>query len=84
VPILQDLPILGALFRNESQGRSRTELAIFVTPHVVFNDEAADSLVRNQRGKFRNSQPTIDSLLAPPAPGRGARKGEGEKALTGP
>ena len=71
-------------FRNERQGRSRTELAIFVTPHVVFNDEAADSLVRNQRAKFRNSRPTIDSLLGPMSPDPSARDGEAEKALTGP
>ena len=78
--------ILGSLFRSDTRSRARTELAIFVTPHVVFNDEAADSLVRNQRGKFRSSQPTIDSLLAPPsqrAPTK-PRKSEGEGALTGP
>jgi len=86
VPILQDIPILGSLFRSDTRSRARTELAIFVTPHVVFNDEAADSLVRSQRGKFRNSQPTIDSLLAPPSQGAPTkpRKSEGEGALTGP
>jgi general secretion pathway protein D len=84
VPILQDLPLLGGLFRNESRGRSRTELAIFVTPHVVFDDEAADSLMRNQRAKFRVSRPTVDSLLAPPTADPDARKqDEAEAALTG-
>ena len=85
VPLLQDLPLLGGLFRNESRGRSRTELAIFVTPHVVFDDEAADSLLRNQRAKFRTSQPTIDSLLAPPPAGEPrTRKDAADEALTGP
>ncbi len=84
IPILQDIPLLGGLFRNESRGRSRTELAIFVTPQVVFDDEAADSMVRNQRLKFRASQPTIDSLLAPPpAPPAPRKKSDAEKALTG-
>jgi general secretion pathway protein D len=83
IPILQDLPVLGTLFRSERNGRSRTELAIFVTPHVVFNDEAADSLLRNQRLKFRNSRPTVDSLLAPAAPAPSSRKTDAEKALTG-
>jgi general secretion pathway protein D len=83
IPVLQDLPVLGSLFRSERNGRSRTELAIFVTPHVVFNDEAADSLVRSQRLKFRNSRPTVDSLLAPPAPNPSARGTDAEKALTG-
>jgi general secretion pathway protein D len=85
VPILQDVPILGTLFRNESRGRTRTELAIFVTPHVVFDDEAADSLLRNQRGRYRMSRPTLDSLLTPPAaPRPRSQKGQAEKALTGP
>ena len=84
VPVLQDLPILGGLFRNESRSRGRTELAIFVTPHVVFDDEAADSLLRNQRGKYRMSRPTIDSLLTPPAAPKPRSQGAGpEKALTG-
>jgi general secretion pathway protein D len=86
VPILQDIPILGSLFRSEGKSQNRTELVIFVTPHVVFNDEAADSLLRNQRAKFIQTQPTIDSLLAPPhddQPSKG-RKSEGEGALTGP
>ncbi|HEX6104604.1 MAG TPA: secretin N-terminal domain-containing protein [Gemmatimonadales bacterium] len=84
VPILMDLPVLGGLFRSESRGRTRTELAIFVTPRVVFDDEAADSLLRNQRLKFRASQPTLDSLLAPPPAEPTGSKSEAEKALTGP
>ena len=83
IPILQDLPVLGALFRSERNGRSRNELAIFVTPHVVFSDEAADSLLRNQRRQYRNAKPTLDSLLAPQSASPRAVTGEAEKALTG-
>jgi general secretion pathway protein D len=70
VPILQDIPLLGGLFRSRSSSRQRTELAIFVTPHVVFNDEQADSLLQSQRDKFEGSKPLIDSTLARPAPNR--------------
>jgi general secretion pathway protein D len=68
VPILQDIPLLGGLFRSRSSSRQRTELAIFVTPHVVFNDEQADSLLQTQREKFEGSSRMVDSTLAPPAP----------------
>jgi general secretion pathway protein D len=65
VPILQDIPLLGGLFRSRATDRSRTELAIFVTPHVVFNDEQADSLLQREREQMPAAQPSIDSVLGP-------------------
>jgi type II secretory pathway component GspD/PulD (secretin) len=35
VPLLGDLPLLGRAFRNSSVNRSRNELIITVTPHIV-------------------------------------------------
>ncbi len=35
VPILGDLPYIGALFRNTSKSENKTELLIFITPRVV-------------------------------------------------
>jgi general secretion pathway protein D len=65
VPLLQDIPLLGGLFRNRSTTHSRTELAIFVTPHVVFNDEQADSLLELERERLPAARQSIDSALAP-------------------
>src|SRR3989441_1724989 len=42
VPILKDVPILGYLFKSRSTSRQRTELAIFLTPYVVYTDEQAE------------------------------------------
>lgn len=82
VPILQDLPIIGALFRNTDRSKSRSELAIFVTPHVVFDDAQADSLLQQQRGQLQGMQPLLDSMFAlPNIDGRGSVTGE--KAMTG-
>jgi len=66
VPILEDLPLLGGLFRTRGTSRGRSELAIFLTPHVVLNDEQADSLLRTERDKFQAGKQAIDSVLAPP------------------
>jgi general secretion pathway protein D len=63
VPILQDLPLLGGLFRTKGNSRQRTELAIFMTPHVVMNDQQADPLLRHQRDKFQGAKSAIDSIL---------------------
>jgi pilus assembly protein CpaC len=35
IPLLGDLPILGALFRSKSSEQDRTELLVIVTPYVV-------------------------------------------------
>ena len=35
VPILGDLPYIGALFRNTTKSENKTELLIFITPRVV-------------------------------------------------
>ncbi len=42
VPVLKDLPLLGALFRGTSEIKEKRELLIFVTPRII-NSFAADS-----------------------------------------
>ena len=46
IPVLGDIPVLGALFRSVNYQRSETELVILVTPRLVapMNPEAVPSL----------------------------------------
>jgi general secretion pathway protein D len=46
VPLLGDLPILGWLFRSTSDRKQRTNLLIFVTPHVVTDVREAQAMRR--------------------------------------
>ncbi len=41
IPVLSKVPVLGGLFRNRSDRLDRTELLIFVRPHVVRDARAA-------------------------------------------
>ena len=43
IPVLGDVPVLGALFRSNSLNRSETELVILITPYIVrpVNDPGA-------------------------------------------
>ena len=41
VPLLGDVPYLGALFRNTAKTSSKTELLIFITPKIVTDRAAA-------------------------------------------
>lgn len=44
VPLLGDIPILGWLFRSHSSRRQRTNLLIFVTPHIVTDMRSAAAM----------------------------------------
>ena len=39
VPILGNIPLIGRLFRNKSTSVTKSELVIFITPHVFYGDE---------------------------------------------
>jgi type IV pilus assembly protein PilQ len=41
VPVLGDVPVVGALFRNRQRTNDRSELLIFITPRVVSERVAA-------------------------------------------
>jgi len=43
VPLLKDLPLVGQLFRTDTVGADRTELLVLITPHIVDDDELAQS-----------------------------------------
>lgn len=44
VPLLGDIPWLGALFRRDQTTVSKTELLIFLTPHIATDPEVLDEL----------------------------------------
>jgi general secretion pathway protein D len=48
VPLLGDIPVLGALFRSESRERRRTNLMVFLRP-VVMRDAEASARFSNDR-----------------------------------
>jgi len=43
VPILGDIPLLGRLFRSKSDDSSKTELVMYITPHILKNSESKDA-----------------------------------------
>lgn len=51
VPVLKDIPVVGALFGSTNKTRKKTELLISITPYIVTNREEADRLA----GTFQES-----------------------------
>ncbi len=51
VPGLGDIPFFGALFRNETRSRSKTNLMVFLRP-VVVRDDSSTEVLSNGRYQF--------------------------------
>ena len=66
IPLLGDIPLLGALFRRSSVTRNRTELAIFVTPFIVRSDADADVIRERVRSRFEQRAPGMLPAPKPP------------------
>jgi general secretion pathway protein D len=49
VPLLGDIPLLGLLFRKTTKQRVRTNLMVFITPHIVTRDEAVNAVTQKKR-----------------------------------
>jgi len=52
VPLLGDIPLLGNLFRHKATSNTKTELLIFLTPHVVQNPGDLTRLSESERAKL--------------------------------
>ncbi|MBI5097652.1 MAG: type II secretion system secretin GspD [Nitrospirae bacterium] len=53
IPFLSSLPILGALFRYETDTITKKELVIIITPHVVVNQSEGEKLTGDFLDKFK-------------------------------
>jgi general secretion pathway protein D len=52
IPILMDIPYLGALFGVRTVSNKRTELIVLITPHVVRDRNSARAVTEELRGKL--------------------------------
>ncbi|MBW2677603.1 MAG: type II secretion system protein GspD, partial [Deltaproteobacteria bacterium] len=50
IPCLGDIPLLGWAFKSVSESREKTNLYIFLTPHVIENEAEAAAIYNNKRG----------------------------------
>jgi len=67
VPLLGDIPYLGALFRSESRTRKKTNLMVFLRPVVMRDQAGANKLSLDRydyiRAEQQSSQPPQSSIL---------------------
>ncbi|MBS0340068.1 MAG: type II secretion system protein GspD, partial [Proteobacteria bacterium] len=67
IPLAGDIPVVGALFRNESRTRKKTNLMIFLRPVVVRDTSTGDALTYDRYEAIRSiqsrNQPTENIFL---------------------
>lgn len=96
VPLLGDIPLLGALFRYETRQHTKTNLMIFIRPHVLRSKAAGVALTQDRydylRAEEAASQPAwhliLPSMPAPQMPpvdfsGQASAPAATDSALTG-
>lgn len=57
VPGLARLPLVGAAFRTENVQNKRTELLIFITPRIIYDDQDAAAAMLELRDRFSLMKP---------------------------
>ena len=81
VPWLSNIPVLGALFRNESRERKKTNLMVFLRPVVLRDNDATEMLSTTryqqmlgaQQGSHQPATPVLpvpNTMTLPPLPTR--------------
>jgi general secretion pathway protein D len=56
VPLLGKIPILGELFRTRDTEKSKTNLLVFLRPHILRNDEQAQIQTEERYKYIQNEQ----------------------------
>lgn len=71
IPGLKDIPVLGALFRNQTSTGSRKQMVVLITPYIINNDNDAQVLTsafRNLLGPWAGGAGAPQTLRPPAAP----------------
>lgn len=66
-PLLKDLPLVGNLFRSNTNESRRTELIVLIVPHVMRNNSETDAVVDALIGTM-NAAAELSSRAAPIVP----------------
>ncbi len=69
VPFLKDVPVIGALFGQQSNTRTRNELLVLITPHVIHDQRDALAFTEDLREQLPSAASTPQYLRNLPISG---------------
>jgi len=68
VPCLGSIPLAGWLFRSASRSENKTNLFIFLTPHIVENPEEAQKVYQEKKEQIEGIKEGVIKLYEKPEP----------------
>lgn len=51
IPILGDIPLLGYLFQKDKRGKSKSNLLLFITPHIIRDSSDFNKVLKRKMGQ---------------------------------
>ena len=72
IPVLEKIPYLGALFRNVSRTRKRTNLLVFLRPVIMRDEAAVGALTLDRYDYIRANQHQVQQEAPETLPGEAA------------
>jgi general secretion pathway protein D len=69
VPLLGDIPLLGWLFKSKGQKREKTNLYIFITPHIIETVAEAEAVKKIKREEIESFEGGVIKSYGPQKPG---------------
>ena len=54
VPFIAEIPVIGNLFKTQTRNKNKINLLIFLTPHIIKNEEDAAEVSVAERDRFRS------------------------------
>jgi general secretion pathway protein D len=74
VPLLGDIPLLGWLFKSKGQKREKTNLYIFITPHIIETVAEAEAVKEIKRQEIESFEGGVIKSYGPQKPGATDKK----------
>ncbi|HEX9138571.1 MAG TPA: type II secretion system secretin GspD [Steroidobacteraceae bacterium] len=70
VPFLGSIPLIGEFFRTRDTSRTKTNLIVFIRPHILRNEEDAATATQQKYDYMREQQKSLnkDSTILPAQP----------------
>ena len=56
VPILGDIPVFGWLFKYKTAGKKKTNLLVFLTPHIIKEAESLEKITSDKQKEFSRAE----------------------------